>query len=100
MVVYPGGFGTMDEFFELLTLIQTESMPRIPIVLVGKAWWSQLVNFDFLIEEGMIAQEDLEIFHSVENAKEAWRAILEWYKGRGEPLFVADESDGLNRYYR
>ena len=97
MVVYPGGFGTMDEFFELLTLIQTESMPRIPIVLVGKVWWSQLVNFDFLIEEGMIASEDLEIFHSVENAKEAWRAILEWYKGRGEPLFVADESDGLNR---
>ena len=95
MVVYPGGFGTMDEFFELLTLIQTGTMPRIPVVLVGKAWWSQLANFDFLIEEGMVAPEDLEIFHLVKNAKEAWRAILNWYKEQGEPLFLAGERDGL-----
>ncbi len=97
MVVYPGGFGTMDEFFELLTLIQTESMPRIPVVLVGKEWWSRLLNLDFLIEEGMIGDDDLEIFHPVESAKEAWRTIIEWYEKRGEPLFVAGESNGLDR---
>ena len=95
MVVYPGGFGTLDEFFELLTLIQTGTMPKIPVILVGKAWWSRLIDFDFLIEERMIAAEDLKIFHPVENAKEAWRAIVQWYKEHGNPLFSPEENDSL-----
>ncbi len=95
MVVYPGGFGTMDELFELLTLIQTKTMQQIPVVIVGKEWWKKFLNFDFLIEEGTIAKEDLEIFHIVANATEAWRAIVSWHKEQGRPLFSASESDSL-----
>ena len=86
MVVYPGGFGTMDELFELLTLIQTKSMKQIPVVIVGKQWWSNLVNFDFLIEEGLISEKDLEIFTVVENAQEAWYSIANWYKNNNKSL--------------
>ncbi len=95
MVVYPGGFGTMDELFELLTLIQTKSMKQIPVVMVGKQWWSNLLNLEFLIEEGMIAKEDLEIFKVVDCAKDAWEHILKWYNERGKPLFKEDESLGF-----
>ena len=86
MVVYPGGFGTMDELFELLTLIQTKSMKEMPVVLVGKQWWSNLLNIEFLIEEGMISKEDLEIFKVVNSAKEAWEYILNWYDTKGKTL--------------
>ncbi len=86
MVVYPGGFGTMDELFELLTLIQTKSMKQIPVVMVGKQWWNDLINFEFLIEEGMILKKDLEIFTIVDNAQEAWESILEWYIKRDKVL--------------
>ncbi len=86
MVVYPGGFGTMDELFELLTLIQTKTMKQIPVIMVGKEWWNDLINFEFLIEEGMISKKDLEIFKIVENAQEAWDSILEWYIKRDKAL--------------
>ena len=95
MVVYPGGFGTMDELFELLTLIQTKSMKEMPVVLVGKQWWSNLLNIEFLIEEGMISKEDLEIFKVVNSAKEAWEYIVNWYNSKGRALFKEDESLGL-----
>ncbi len=95
MVVYPGGFGTMDELFELLTLIQTKSMKEMPVVLVGKQWWSNLLNIEFLIEEGMISKDDLEIFKVVNSAKEAWEYILNWYNSKRKPLFKEDESLGL-----
>ena len=88
MVVYPGGFGTMDELFELLTLIQTKSMKQIPVIMVGKQWWDNIINFKFLIEEGLISEKDLEIFDTVDNAKEAWKSILEWYKKRNKPLLI------------
>ncbi len=97
MVVYPGGFGTMDELFELLTLIQTKTMQQIPVVIVGKEWWKKFLNFDFLIEEGTIAKEDLEIFHIVENATEAWKSIVSWHKEQGRPLFSPSESDSLEQ---
>lgn len=96
MVVYPGGFGTMDELFELLTLIQTKTMPKIPVVLIGKEWWSRYINFDFLIEEGMIAPKDLHIFSFAKSAQEAWRFIVEWYKASDEPLFSPEENDSLD----
>ena len=88
MVVYPGGFGTMDELFELLTLIQTKSMKQIPVIMVGKQWWDNIINFKFLIEEGLISEKDLEIFDTVDNAQEAWNSILEWYKKRNKPLLI------------
>ena len=95
MVVYPGGFGTMDELFELLTLIQTNSMKQIPVVMVGKQWWSNLLNLEFLIEEGMIAKEDLDIFKVVNCAKDVWEYIIKWYNEKGRPLFKEDESLGF-----
>lgn len=87
LIVYPGGFGTFDELFEILTLMQTKKTEPIPVVLVSKYYWSRAVNFDFLREEGAIAQPDLESFEIVDNAKEAWEYILNWYKKIGKPLF-------------
>jgi uncharacterized protein (TIGR00730 family) len=95
MVVFPGGFGTMDELFELLTLMQTGSMQQIPIVLVGKQWWNNLLNIEFLLEEGMISKEDLKIFKVVNNAKEAWRHIINWHEENSKPLFSKDENKGF-----
>lgn len=79
LVVYPGGFGTLDELFETLTLIQTKKSHQIPIVLVCKDYWEKTINFDFLLEEGVISYEDIKMFQMVENAKEAWGHILNWY---------------------
>ena len=87
LVVYPGGFGTFDELFETLTLIQTRKTENIPVVLVGKSYWEKAINFEFLKDEGVIAPEDLEIFTFVDNAKEAWEYIIEWHKKEGHPLF-------------
>ena len=87
LVVYPGGFGTFDELFETLTLIQTSKTDSIPVVLVGKSYWEKAINFEFLKEEGVIAPEDLEIFLFVDNADEAWEHILNWHKKEGNPLF-------------
>jgi len=95
MVVYPGGFGTMDELFELLTLTQTGSMKQMPIVLVGKQWWNNFLNIEFLLDEGMISQEDLKIFKMVDSAREAWEYIINWYEQKGNPLFSKEESTGL-----
>ncbi len=79
LVVYPGGFGTLDELFETLTLIQTKKTEKIPIVLVSKDYWRKAINFDFLVEEETISKEDIDMFKIVENAKEAWGYILNWY---------------------
>jgi len=87
LVVYPGGFGTFDEMFETLTLIQTRKSQTIPVVLVGKSYWEKAINFEFLKDEGVIAPQDLEIFTFADNAKEAWQYILSWHKKQGTPLF-------------
>jgi uncharacterized protein (TIGR00730 family) len=70
LVAFPGGFGTLDELFEALTLVQTGKMSRMPIILVGKEYWSRLVDFDFMVEEGMISQADRELVTVVETAEE------------------------------
>jgi predicted Rossmann-fold nucleotide-binding protein len=70
LVAFPGGWGTMDELFEALTLIQTKKMRRIPIILFGKTFWKKIVNFDAFVEEGMILPEDLELFVYAETAEE------------------------------
>jgi len=87
LVAYPGGFGTLDELFEVLTLIQTHKNPAIPVVLVGREYWKRLIDFELLIEEGMIAEEDLEIFQIVDSAKEAFDYIVKWHKSRKTDLY-------------
>lgn len=77
LVIFPGGFGTLDELFEMLTLVQTGKAPRIPIILFDKAYWTRIVNFDALAEEGTISRQDLEIFRFAETAEEAWRLLIE-----------------------
>ncbi len=80
VAVFPGGFGTLDEFMELLTLIQTGKMKPIPILLFGKEFWTRVINFEALAEEGVINFEDLDLFHWVETAEEAWTKVREFYE--------------------
>jgi hypothetical protein len=87
LVVFPGGFGTMDELFEILTLIQTLKSPSIPVVLVGKEYWERAVNFEFLKEEDVIEPNDLNMITYADNAQEAWDAIIQWHKENKTPLF-------------
>ncbi len=76
IVVFPGGFGTLDEFLETLTLIQTQKHPyRIPIVVYGSDFWKKIVNFDALVEYGVISPEDLDLFHFIDNLDEAFHFI-------------------------
>lgn len=79
LVAFPGGFGTFDELFEALTVIQTKTIKPIPIVLVGKNYWNNAVNFKFLAEEGVISKTDLDLFTIVDTAEDAWNYILNWY---------------------
>ena len=79
VAVFPGGFGTFDEMFELLTLIQTGKIKPIPIVLFGKEFWQSVVNFDALVEEGVVSARDLDLFKFVETADEAWAIIQDFY---------------------
>lgn len=88
LVAFPGGFGTLDELFEALTLIQTGTMKPIPIVLFGREFWEKLLNFDFLLEEGLINREDLSLFHFVETAEEARDIILGHYENTAAPTAV------------
>jgi uncharacterized protein (TIGR00730 family) len=87
LVVFPGGYGTLDELFDLLTLIQTEKSPRIPVILICKSFWNRIINFEYLFEEGVITKKDLDIFVFAETAKEAWDIILKWHKKKKTPLF-------------
>jgi uncharacterized protein (TIGR00730 family) len=80
VAVFPGGFGTFDEFFELLTLIQTGKVRPLPVLLFGREFWTRVVDFDALVEEGVIAPHDLDIFHWCEDAEEAWRFVCEFYE--------------------
>jgi uncharacterized protein (TIGR00730 family) len=76
LAIFPGGFGTMDELFELLTLQQTRKAPPAPIVLFGGAYWSRMVNFGMLVEEGMVSSEDLKLFEFAETAEEGWASLV------------------------
>ena len=79
LVCFPGGFGTLDELFETMTLVQTGKCRKRPILLFGRAFWNRVVNFDALAEEGVINPDDLKLFHWVETADEAWAVIREFY---------------------
>ena len=76
LVVFPGGFGTLDELFETLTLLQTGKIRNITIVLVGQAFWERLINWTLLVEDGLIATDDLALFHFAETAQQAWDLII------------------------
>lgn len=77
LVAFPGGFGTLDELFEALTLIQTKKMHRIPVILFGRNYWNMIVNFDALVEEGAVAAEDLKLIQYAETAEQAWALMTE-----------------------
>ncbi len=79
LVAFPGGYGTMDELFETLTMIQTKKIKPLPVLLFGKDFWTKAVNFEFLLDEGVIGTEDLDIFMFVETAGEAWEKISDFY---------------------
>jgi uncharacterized protein (TIGR00730 family) len=76
LAIFPGGFGTMDEMFEILTLLQTQKAPPLPVVLFGKNYWRSVINFSELFDHGMISLEDLALFEFVDSAEEAWESML------------------------
>jgi uncharacterized protein (TIGR00730 family) len=80
IVAYPGGFGSFDELFEVLTLMQTKKVDRFPIVLVGKSFWQEVINFKHMLDHGVIDQADMELIHFVETTDEAWAVIRDWYQ--------------------
>ncbi len=79
VAIFPGGFGTLDEFFETLTLIQTGRMERLPLLLFGREFWGKVINFDALAEAGTIAPDDPKLFTLVDTAEEGWRVVREHY---------------------
>ncbi|HKX90929.1 MAG TPA: LOG family protein [Sphingomicrobium sp.] len=85
VAVFPGGYGTFDEFFELLTLVQTGKVRPLPILLFGRDFWSRMVNFEGLAEEGVIAPHDLELFRWCEEAGEAWDYVQRFYEQNPAP---------------
>lgn len=82
LVAFPGGYGTLDELFEVLTLVQTGKMASVPIVLVGSEFWHRAVDFDYLVDEGFISDRDLQLFTRVDTAEEAIAALQDFYGGK------------------
>ena len=87
LVVFPGGYGTFDELFETLTLVQTRKIKPIPVILVGKEYWQQAFDVDFLVNEGVIDEEDRELFWYAETAEEIWNGVKQWHEANGTPLY-------------
>src|SRR5580698_5209059 len=80
LVAFPGGFGTIDELFEVLTLVQTRKIKPVPVVLVGEDFWSRAIDFAYLADEGVIDPEDRGLFWYAESAADIWRGILQWHE--------------------
>ncbi len=80
VAVFPGGYGTFDEFFETLTLVQTGKVRPLPILLFGREFWTRVVDFDALAEEGVISPRDLDLFHWCEDAAEGWKFVTDYYE--------------------
>jgi uncharacterized protein (TIGR00730 family) len=87
LVCFPGGFGTLDELFETMTLVQNGKSTKRPILLFGRAFWEKLIDFNYLVETGMIGAQDLNLFRYVETAEEAWQVLSAHYG------FDAQQSD-------
>ena len=88
VAVFPGGFGTFDELFELLTLIQTGKVRPLPILLFGREFWNRVVDFEALAEEGVIAPHDLDLIHWSEDAQEAWDYVVRFYERHPDPPHI------------
>jgi uncharacterized protein (TIGR00730 family) len=86
LVAFPGGYGTLDELFETLNLVQSRTIGPVPVVLVGEEFWRRVIDFDFLVDEGLIGAEDRALFSYAESAEEIWRQILRWHARSGSPL--------------
>jgi uncharacterized protein (TIGR00730 family) len=80
LVAFPGGFGTLDELFETLTLLQTGKANTVPVILYDKNFWTRLINFDLLVEEGLIRAEDMQLIQFVDTPEQAWQAICHCYQ--------------------
>ena len=91
LVVFPGGYGTMDELFEILALSQTRKLAPLPIVLVGEQYWRRAFNPDFFLDQGVIDPEDRDLFWFAETAADTWNGILHWYEKKGEPLLTGED---------
>lgn len=86
LVAFPGGYGTIDELLEALTLVQTRKIAPFPIILVGEKFWKNTINFNHLLDEGVIDEEDLELFWYAHTAEEIWDSIVQWHIQNGQPL--------------
>lgn len=96
LVIFPGGFGTLDELFEILTLCQTGKAPRLPIVLFDEDYWRKVINFEVLAEHGMIAEKDLELFTFADSAEAIWTTLIEaGLKTHGATIPSQELSGGL-----
>ncbi|HEY2444903.1 MAG TPA: TIGR00730 family Rossman fold protein [Rhizomicrobium sp.] len=91
LVAFPGGFGTLDELFEVLTLGQTRKLGPVPVILVGKEYWQNVFDATYLVDEGVVDPEDRDLFWYAESAEEIWQGILDWYAAAGRPLFSKEE---------
>ncbi len=79
LLAFPGGFGTLDELFEVLTLVQTKKAKPLPIILFGTDYWKRLIDFDVLVEEGMVTAQDLALFHYSDDPQQAWELVRDFY---------------------
>ena len=101
MVAFPGGFGTFDELFETLTLVQTRKIDPLPIVLVGEAYWRRAVDMDFLRAQGMIRPADRRLFSYADRARDIWNCIRRWYRDAGAQVFPGPRSSrGAHHQHR
>lgn len=87
VAVFPGGFGTLDELFDILTLMQTGKMPVVPVLLFDREFWDKVVGFGALVQAGMVSARDLNLFHFVSSAEEAWGHVQRFYEDNVEPLW-------------
>jgi uncharacterized protein (TIGR00730 family) len=90
VAIFPGGFGTFDESFELLTLIQTGKIKPMPVIFFGRDYWNRVINFEALADEGVISPDDLDLFVFVETADEAWSHVCRFYAGTADDLHCCD----------
>ena len=88
VAVFPGGYGTFDEMFELLTLVQTGKVRPLPLLLFGRDYWNRVVNFEAMVEEGVISPHDLDLIHWCEDADEAWDFVTRFYEEHPHPVPV------------
>jgi uncharacterized protein (TIGR00730 family) len=90
LVAFPGGYGTLDELFEALTLVQTGVMKPLPIILFGEGYWRGLVNFRYLVDEGTIDPDDIKLFVYADTARDAWEYIKFFYEGEENTSGIRD----------